>query len=315
MTIRFDRSKIVVVGDLMLDEYIWGNAHRISPEAPVPVVLVEKENYVLGGAANVANNLKELGADVKVAGMVGNDHNSKVLKKMLERAGIGIIGVIPDSGRVTSIKTRIMAGTQHIVRVDRELTHKINDYHESSLIKYLDNIRYEIDAVIISDYNKGVVTESLVRTITKIFDGKFIAVDPARYDYSKYKGATIITPNLNEAEYASNMFLKDDDAFELAANRLTKHVDNVLITRGKDGMVLFENKKKPLYIESKAQSVFDVSGAGDTVIAALTLAAASGFTLAQSAEIANVAAAVVVAKLGTETVTIEEISQNLKGGV
>jgi len=312
MTVKFNRSNILVVGDLILDEYIWGIANRISPEAPVPVVLVEKENYVLGGAANVANNLVDLDANVMAAGMVGNDDNSKVLKRMLDRAGIETYGVIPDPGRVTSIKTRIMAGTQHIVRIDRELTHQINPTYEDSLVNYLDHVRNDVDAVIISDYNKGVVTDSLVKSITKIFAGKFIAVDPTGHDYSRYKGATIVTPNLKEAEYASNMFLKDDASFERAAERLTKHIDNVLITRGKDGMVLFEKNKSPLYIPTKAKEVYDVSGAGDTVIAVLTLAVTSGFTLPGAAKVANIAAGVVVSKIGTETVSIEEINKSLK---
>lgn len=311
MSIRFDKSKILVVGDLMLDEYIWGTVNRISPEAPVPIVLVEKENYVLGGAANVANNLKALDANVMIAGMVGTDDNSKVLKRMLARAGIEIYGVIPDPGRVTSIKTRIMAGTQHIVRIDRELTHQINPTYESSLVNYLDHVRNDVDAVIVSDYNKGVVTDSLVKSITKIFDGKFIAVDPAGHDYIKYKGTTIVTPNLKEAEYASNTFLTDDASFKRGAKRLLKHPDSVLITRGRDGMVLFEEDKPPSYISTKAKEVYDVSGAGDTVIAVLTLAAASGFTLPEAAEIANAAAGVVVSKIGTATTSLEEINDLL----
>jgi len=313
MSIRFNKSKILVVGDLMLDEYIWGNVDRISPEAPVPVVVVEKENYVLGGAANVANNLRELDVNVMAAGMVGNDANSKILKRMLEQLDIEIYGIVPDPGRVTSIKTRIMAGTQHIVRVDRELTHKINDYYEDSLITYLNNVRHNVDGVIISDYNKGVVTDSLVRTITKIFADKFISVDPTNNGYSKYEGVSILTPNKKEASLASGINIVDTNSLYKAAKIILActHVDNLLITCGKDGMVLFEDGKDPLHIESKAQSVYDVSGAGDTVIAVFTLAAVSGFTLTQSAEIANAAAAVVVAKLGTETVSLEEINKAL----
>jgi rfaE bifunctional protein kinase chain/domain len=206
-----------------------------------------------------------------------------------------------------------MSSNQQILRIDREET---SELQRDQFDKGFSRVQFkEFDAVILSDYGKGVVTKYLMSKVIPKMAAKFMAVDPTGHDYSKYKGATIITPNLQEAEYAANMFLKDDASFEEAAKRLIKYTNNVLITRGKNGMVLFEEDVSPLYIPTKAKEVYDVSGAGDTVIAVLTLAVTSRYKLAEAAEIANKAAGIVVGKMGTATVSIEEINKSVERNI
>lgn len=314
-TIKFEKINVLVVGDLMLDEYIFGKVNRISPEAPVPVVWVTYEHPTLGGAGNVVNNLAALGASVSVIGSVGYDPNGGQILDMLEDLKVDSSAVQIYHDRPTTTKTRIVSSNQQLLRIDREDRYDLTRKRINDSLDYIEAHKDDFDAVILSDYGKGVLTKHFTKKIIEIMSGKFIAVDPTGHDYVKYKGATIATPNLREAEYAANMFISDDKNFRVAAKKLTKYVDNLLITRGKDGLVLFEPNKEPHYVDAKPQEVYDVSGAGDTVISVLTLAAASGFLLSLAAEIANVAAGIVVGKLGTATVSTEELAGNLKGGI
>ncbi len=314
-TIKFEKVNVLVVGDLMLDEYIFGKVNRISPEAPVPIVWVEHEYPALGGAGNVVNNLVALGADVSIIGSVGLDISGGIILDILEDLDVDSSAIQVYNDRPTTTKTRIISSDQQLLRIDREDRHDLTRERITQSLDYIEARKDDFDAVILSDYGKGVLTNYFTKKIIEIMSEKFIAVDPIGYKYAKYKGATIVTPNLREAEYAANMFISDDKNFRTAAKKLTKYVDNLLITRGKDGLVLFEPNKEPHYVTTKTQEVYDVSGAGDTVISILTLAAASGFLLSQAAEIANVAAGIVVGKLGTATVSTKELARNLKGGI
>lgn len=305
--IKFDDVKILVVGDIMLDEYTFGDVRRVSPEAPVPVVWVTEDKPTLGGAGNVVNNLVALGAEVALIGVIGQDYNSGRVMSMLDGLGVDRAGVLTDSDRPTTTKTRIVSSNQQLIRVDREVRTELSRGDANQLVKYIEANRDSFDAVILSDYNKGVLTTYFTKKVIKAMPDKFIAVDPAGHSYLKYKGASIVTPNHLEAEYAANIFINCDKNLRIAGERLTKYVKNALITRGKEGMVLFEDEKEPHYVSTKAKEVYDVSGAGDTVIAVLTLAAASCFSLKEAAELANIAAGIAVGKAGTATVSLEEM--------
>ena len=312
----FDEAKILVVGDLILDEFIWGKVTRISPEAPVPVVWVDHENFMPGGASNVANNIRSMGGSVSLAGAVGEDHRGGILQSLLREKGVGCDGIYMDSGRPTTLKTRVIAHHQQVVRIDREAQQALPD---EILKKIIQNVRDEIqnvDAIIIEDYGKGVVGPRLVKEIVKIAKKhkKIIAVDPKEDHFSYYKGVTTITPNHHEASSASGIPIKDDASLERAGKKLLKKLncESVLITLGENGMCLFEKGKRMVKIPTLAQDVYDVSGAGDTVISTYTLARAQKATALEAAHLSNCAAGIIVGKIGVALTNSAELVIRVK---
>lgn len=327
---RLNRAKIMVVGDLVWDEFIWGKVERISPEAPVPVVLQTRRSYMPGGAANVANNLKSLGCSVSLVGKVGDDVEGRMLLADLKKKGIETGGVLRDKESSTIVKTRVIAQHQQVVRVDREglgVSAKSAKGLAAFIIKQLP----KFDAIIIEDYGKGVINPELLHKVFPVArrSNKVISVDPKEDHFDFYAGATVITPNRKEAENAVR-YLKIKDTqnrFRLNAARLNtdKDIDSagkellrylnleaVLITLGEQGMRLFEKGRPPVHIDTVAQEVFDVSGAGDTVIAVLTASLVSGAGKSEAAHIANSAAGIVVGKLGVATVSRQELLQAIR---
>jgi len=311
-------KKVLVFGDLMVDEYIWGKASRISPEAPVPVVEVGEQSYVLGGASNVANNIRSLQGEVCLVGVIGQDETGKMLLQDLESKGINTEGIMVDSTRPTTLKTRIIAHNQQVVRIDREKRSPLEKSLEERIIRHLQEIIEKIDALIISDYGKGVITPYLSAQLIALARryGKVIAVDPKGSDYSKYKGAAILTPNKKETETALNTELNTEEKLMEGGKNLLADLalDSLLVTRGEQGMSLFLQDGEVFHIPAVTSKVYDVTGAGDTVISTLVLALAAGASLKEATLLSNYAAGVVVKKVGTSTVTVEEIEGIVKTG-
>ena len=326
---NFHGKKILVVGDLILDQYIKGSVSRISPEAPVPIVLQEGQPvYNPGGAANVANNLQSLGAQVTLAGRVGKDPEGKLLIKDLKKRKIITDGVFADKKIPTSLKTRIIAHHQQILRLDRELAADFGDDElNRNIIHFVHKHIDSFDAIIISDYGKGVINSALLSNVCRLScqKKKIITVDPKVEHFSFYRGVTAITPNRRETENAIRNIkithnagkrfpvntdcLKTDQDIHQAGQALLKYLDleSLLMTLGEEGMRLFERGKEPVHINTRAQEVYDVTGAGDTVIAVFTLGLTAGATKKEAADLANHAAGVVVQKIGAVAVTPEEI--------
>ena len=307
----FKKRKILVIGDLILDRYIWGKVSRISPEAPVPVVDVLRDNFMLGGAANVANNIVSLGGKATVLGIAGTDGAGQVLKGLLENSGIETV-LIEDS-RPTSVKTRVIAHSQQVVRFDMESSDHLTGKELDYMLRALDEHVSKCDAVIVSDYKKGVVSAQMMRRLLKTAKEKFVAVDPKVGHFHLYKGVSLITPNLLEASQGSSIPISDEASLLKAGNALLGklHAGSVLITRGEEGMSLF-TPSGVKHFPTAAMQVFDVTGAGDTVIAAFSLAHAGGASLEEAAVIANHAAGIVVAQVGTAAVTPEALKKTLK---
>lgn len=309
----FKKKKILVIGDLILDRYIWGKVNRISPEAPVPVVEVTDENFLLGGAANVANNIMALGGRATIVGVAGHDRGGEFLRKMLEERGIQHEGVLWGS-RPTTVKTRVIAHSQQVVRFDREERGRVDGKVLKSLFNFIHSTLIEHDAVILSDYRKGVVSSELVREILKYSRPKniFVSVDPKIGHFHCYKNVSLITPNVMEASIASGIEIKDENSLIKAGRILLRKMscNAVLITRGEYGVSLFE-KDRVLHIPTVAKNVYDVTGAGDTVIATFTISFISGATMQESAVIANHAAGIVVGEVGTAVVTLNQLSKSL----
>ncbi|MBU1045286.1 MAG: D-glycero-beta-D-manno-heptose-7-phosphate kinase [Candidatus Omnitrophica bacterium] len=307
---KFHKSNILVIGDLILDKFIWGDVSRISPEAPVPVVLVNKESSMPGGAANVACSINALNGKTSILGVIGNDSDGKMLKKQLNNLA-DTSGLIIDETRHTILKTRIVARHQQLVRVDREQLGELSKKVLFEIIKYVRKHASLFDAIIIEDYGKGVISPDLIREVVSIAKKKniIVTVDPKEDHFTYYKGVTCLTPNQSEAEKAIGIKITDEKSLFAAGKKFLHKLDcsSVLITRGEHGMCLFEKGKKPFQIPTRAQEVFDVSGAGDTVIAAFTLALASGAEMQEAAHISNYAAGVVVGKVGVGTCTQEEL--------
>jgi D-beta-D-heptose 7-phosphate kinase/D-beta-D-heptose 1-phosphate adenosyltransferase len=312
---NFKNCHILVVGDLMLDEYLWGEVDRISPEAPVQIVSVKNEEYTLGGSGNVVNNLVKLGAKVSAAGVVGPGKEGECLLEKFKALGVNTDSVIEAPDRFTTRKTRIIAANQHVLRIDRETRKDITEEISRMLIRnIMDQIQF-VDVVLISDYGKGVVTPRLLSKITAVVKKrrKITIADPKGIDFTKYAEVAVLTPNKKEAGAAAGIEIETESDIVAAGRKILRSVsvDSLLITCGKDGMVLFERDKKPHKISAEARQVFDVSGAGDTVLAVLGLALASGATLKQGAALANTAAGIVVGKVGTATVSAQELNAAL----
>ncbi len=315
---KFKDKKILVIGDIILDRYIFGKVSRISPEAPVPVVEVTEESYRLGGAANVANNITALGGKAYISGIIGKGPAGKIVRDLLEEKGISIDYIFEDS-RKTTVKTRIIAGNQQIVRFDVEDRKRLEGKAKENFLSMIKNALKDFDAVIVSDYKKGVVSEELFRLLVnhKKKNGNFVAVDPKVGHFRLYKQVSLITPNIAEASHGAEIEIKDEKTLIKAGYNLLKKLlcDSVLITRGEEGMSLFEKKDSDVivtHLPTVARKVFDVTGAGDTVIATVTLGYIAGADMVSAAKIANVAAGIVVGKIGTATATPEEILEVLK---
>lgn len=303
--------KILVVGDLMIDHYLWGSCERISPEAPVQVVDIKSETSALGGAGNVISNLVSLGANVDVASVIGEDENKNILTLMLKKLGVGTRMLFSEPGRKTAKKSRIMASHQQIVRYDLESKKDISSQSQERLQKTISDAILEYDLILLSDYAKGVLTPKLTSSIIKTAkeNGKLTLIDPKGENYSKYKGAALITPNKKEASIASKIQITNNQTLQEAGEKLKKELglDFVIITLSEDGMAIFgENMTK---IPTIAREVYDVTGAGDTVLAALGVGLSAGFDIYKAALFATSAAAVVVAKLGSATASIDEINR------
>jgi rfaE bifunctional protein kinase chain/domain len=331
----FKSKKILVVGDLILDQYLYGQVSRVSPEAPVPVVLQQGEAiYTPGGAANVANNLRCLGAQVFLVGRIGKDREAQILKGELNKRKIDISGVLSEQHFPTALKTRVIAQQQQIVRIDREkspasLLMETNE----KILSFIEHIVSSVDALIVSDYGKGVITQPLVSRICRLARQrkKIITVDPKVEHFHYYAKVTAITPNKKELENAirniiithpkgRQLNIKNDVIRSLtdvrkAGKALLDYLrlDSLLVTLGDQGMCLFEKKESPFFIETKAREVFDVTGAGDTVISVFTLALTAGATKRDAAELANYAAGYVVGKTGAVAVTPKNILQCIEG--
>jgi D-beta-D-heptose 7-phosphate kinase/D-beta-D-heptose 1-phosphate adenosyltransferase len=307
---QFSDQPILVVGDLMLDRFVWGRVERISPEAPVPVVEVVKETVHLGGAANVAYNLAVLKARPLLVGVVGSDEAGDRLVEELHRQEISSEGIVRDKGRSTTIKTRIIAHNQQVCRTDREDKTPLSQGTVDQMRSTFRTLLEQVQGMILSDYAKGALSAALVVDLIQEARQakKFLAVDPKSDDFSVYRGASIVTPNKKEAVRASGVEIVDEASFIQAGEKLLEVIasDYLLITRGEEGMTLFEGKEHS-HIPTVAREVFDVSGAGDTVIASLTLAVAAGASIRDAAILANHAAGVAVGKLGTAAATGEEI--------
>ena len=303
---NFKNIKIAVIGDLMLDEYIMGKVDRISPEAPVPVVKVTEEKFVLGGAANVINNLAALGANVYCGGLVGKDKNAeKLINSFPKNVDCNLI--LKVENRPTIVKKRVIAGHQQLLRLDWEEEFYINEDEENIIIENLKNHIKELNAVILSDYNKGLLTKSLSQKIIKLCreNNVIVTVDPKPKNISNFVGASSITPNKKEAYAAVEANLSEN--IDIVGEKLKEkyNLDTVLVTRSEEGMTLYD--KKIHNIPTYAKEVYDVTGAGDTVISVFTLAKAAGATWEEAAKIANAAGGLVVGKIGTSTVSEKEL--------
>ncbi|MCM8820722.1 MAG: D-glycero-beta-D-manno-heptose-7-phosphate kinase [Candidatus Omnitrophica bacterium] len=312
ITGKYSKTEVIVAGDLILDRFIYGSVSRISPEAPVPVVVVQKEEQMLGGAGNVALNIKTLGGNPFLIASLGRDRDGRVLKEILEDKSIDSFLIERDSTTIT--KTRVIARTQQVVRIDREDIKKLTDEDILNIKKTLDEKIKNVSGIIISDYSKGFITKKLISiflTYKKKY-GKILTVDPKVEHFTYYKNVTCITPN--RAEASDVMHIKEpellDDIRKLGT-RIKKRIgcEHLLITLGKDGMMLFENCGNVIHIPTVAKEVFDVTGAGDTVIAVFTLSLSAGASVIEAAIISNIAAGITVAKLGTASTSQNELRE------
>jgi len=313
---RFSDVKVLVIGDFVLDQFVWGSVDRISPEAPVPVVNVERESFLPGGALNVANNVRTLGGHVIPCGVVGRDLQGRMLVKVMRREKIDIRGVIYDPTRPTTLKTRVIAHSQQVVRFDHELIREIDASHINQVVEFSQSMMPTIDVVIIEDYGKGVINPTLLTRVLQQAKQlkKPVLVDPKEKHFPYYRGVTAITPNRKEALSVvgpdqNGRTLEIDEVGRELVKRLA--VEAVLITLGEAGMALFEQDGSMTRIPTAAKQVYDVSGAGDTVIAVFAMALAAGASKCEAAMLSNQAAGVVVGKLGTATVNREELCHSL----
>jgi D-beta-D-heptose 7-phosphate kinase/D-beta-D-heptose 1-phosphate adenosyltransferase len=314
---RFSEAKVLVVGDLMIDHFIWGKVSRVSPEAPVPVVEVDADQLLLGGSANVLHNIHAMGGRGYVSGVVGADKMGKQLIREFRKRRIDIQGIVTEPDRPTTLKTRIVAQNQQIVRFDRENCKPANADSRERMIAYIRALRDELGAIVISDYGKGVVTKDLLDGVREIVGGRriVVCVDPKKSDFSLYEGCDIITPNHHEAGRAVGVErVNRENLIDVGTALLSRYAYRaLLITRGEEGMSLFEKNDRIQHTSfpTEAREVFDVTGAGDTAIGVFALCMASGATFREAAYLANHAAGIVVGKVGTSTVSQME----LKGAI
>ena len=313
---RFDKTKILVIGDVIIDQFIWGTVNRISPEAPVPVVNVNREEFLLGGSANVLKNIYSLGGQGALCGVIGSDSMGEQLGDLIKALPSSLDGLVTGE-RPTTVKTRVVAQGQQVVRFDREETGVPGKETLAALIAYLEKNLKDFDAVIISDYSKGVVNESFMIRLHQlrraiIADGNRtlpLIVDPKPENIHRFVGATVITPNNLEASKMSGMEIRDEQQLLAASRYIRDEIDceAVLITRGESGMALLQGNDELVTIPTMAKEVYDVTGAGDTVVATLALGLAAGCSMKDAAVLANHAAGIVVGKVGTASVSVDEL--------
>jgi rfaE bifunctional protein kinase chain/domain len=322
LTAAIGRARVLVLGDTMLDEYLLGSVSRISPEAPVPVVDIDSTRQLLGGAANVAANTKALGDEPILVGAVGDDTAGEQLRALLQEKNISPDYLVVDRSRRTTIKTRIIAHSQQVVRADRETRHELSAEIEKEVLARVENAIDRVSALIVSDYGKGVITLPLLNRVIELcrMKGKFIAVDPKENRFNNYRKVSLITPNHHEAGFAyGRRIVTMEDLLEVGQGLLTRlEAAAILITRGAHGMSLFRQGHEPTHIPTFAREVFDVTGAGDTVIAVYVSAVAAGADGIEAAVVANAAAGRTIAEVGTASVTVaqlrEELEHNLSNG-
>ncbi|MBK6424758.1 MAG: D-glycero-beta-D-manno-heptose-7-phosphate kinase [Blastocatellia bacterium] len=307
----FGAQRIVVLGDLMLDRFIWGAVRRISPEAPVPVVEVDRESQHLGGAGNVVANVVALGAHARPVGVTGDDANADLLDAEFRLAGVDTTTVVRDATRPTTTKTRIIAHSQQVVRADRERRHPVSADIADALLEAFAVALDDASAVVVSDYDKGLLGgDVLARALAMARQrGVVVCLDPKVRRFHEYTPVSVITPNHHEAESASGLPAGTDDEIEACGQRLQQMLGGpaVLITRGESGMTLVDDDGSAVHVPTMAREVYDVTGAGDTVIATLALALAAGATMREAAVLSNIAAGVVVGKVGTATLSVDEL--------
>lgn len=314
---RFAQVKILVVGDVMLDRYWWGNASRLSPEAPVPVVALNKVTNIPGGAANVAANVAGLSAKVFLVGIIGADDSGRCLCDVLKASGIAPDFLVASEKRPTTAKTRVLVHNQQIARIDDETRAMLEADEEENLFAVISGLITETDLIVLSDYSKGCLTPTLIRSIMAeaAKSGKQVLVDPKGKNFAKYNGASLLTPNLVEALNAAGLDTSaGEDAIDEAARKLLAEigVESLLITLGEHGMKLFRRDSEPIHFPSMARQVFDVTGAGDTVIASLAVALGSKADIHSAISLANVAAGLSVEKVGTSTIPLVELRRTLQ---
>jgi rfaE bifunctional protein kinase chain/domain len=303
----FKKKRIAVVGDVMVDKYVWGSVLRISPEAPVPVVEVEKETDRLGGAANVANNIKSLGGEPLLVGVIGSDANGATLTRLLKEQGCSTAGIVRDASRPTTNKTRVIAHSQHVVRIDHEQRRDISSSVQEQILSVLRRNIGSLDGIIFEDYNKGVIVKTLIHRIVELArkHGTIVTVDPKLQNFFEYKNVSVFKPNRKEVEEALGTKINSEKEVREAMIALKKQLnaDNVLITRGEHGMSLLDREGAVEHFPTRARHVADVSGAGDTVIATLTIALASGASIQESTAMSNFAGGLVCGEVGIVPIT------------
>lgn len=312
----FSKVNVLIVGDIMLDRYWWGSVNRISPEAPVPVVDLKNVTLTAGGAANVAANVAGLGAQSFLVGVMGDDADGFLFAKVLADQKISTDFLFKMSSRPTTVKTRVVGHNQQIVRIDQETKDKLSEEDEAEVLKIIKSVAGQIQILIISDYGKGFLTEKLLSSLITIFSNKgiLILVDPKGKNFQKYKGAHLITPNKHEISEAFSLENEERATIEKFGTQIIGKLslDALLVTQGEEGMTLFQKNDAPVHLPATAREVYDVTGAGDTVIACLAVALASGMTFLESARVANTAAGLIVEQLGTAAITLEMLRAALE---
>lgn len=312
---NFKNARLLVVGDVMLDRYWWGTVSRISPEAPVPIVKLESETFKPGGAANVAANAAALGSRVGLIGVVGRDRDAEALSEALASYDLNYQKMIQSASRRTIVKTRIVAHGQHVARLDSEDIEELGQSEADALLSEMREIISDQDLLIISDYGKGLISDRVAREIIDIARSQSVPVlaDPKGKHFEKYSGASVLTPNRREAAEACKIDESDPHLVAKTGEQLLRGLDfaNVLITESENGMTLFQRNQEPVHFDAAAQEVFDVTGAGDSVIACLGVAVAAGLSMVESARLANIAAGLSVQHVGTVAVTVEELRREL----
>jgi D-glycero-beta-D-manno-heptose-7-phosphate kinase len=312
---NFKDKRIAIIGDMMLDIYFWGDVKRISPEAPVPVLEVENEFYRFGGAANVALNISTLGGIAEPIGIIGYDNYGTIFNSLLSEQKISHYGIIEDDTRPTTSKTRVIADSQHIVRIDKESKETINSKIQNQIVDYLKSKIKKLDGIILQDYNKGVLSAPLINQIIEQANKNkiLVTVDPKFNNFFEYKNVTVFKPNRKEAEDILGMKIKTDSDISFAGNTLLKKLNaiNILLTLGEGGIAVFEKGKPEKRMPTKARKVADVSGAGDTVISTLTLALASGANIYEASYLANYAGGLVCEEVGIIPIEINKLFETV----
>ncbi len=310
---RFSDARLIVVGDIIMDEYIWGDVSRISPEAPVPVVDIKEETKMLGGAANVLNNIASLGGTPILCGVIGDDQTGREIVERVKRQGLRTDGIFTESHRPTSVKTRVVAHNQQVVRFDRESRRKLETQSLKKILDFVQQMKDGYEAIIVADYGKGVISTELMEGLRGLVSQSkaILAVDPKIGNFECYQNVDVITPNHHEAGAFCRMEVIDRESLVRAGKQMLRELNCrfVLITQGKDGMSLFEKSGETSHIPTVARKVYDVTGAGDTVISTFCLGLASGLDPKSAALISNFAAGIVVGEVGTSTVKAEELKK------